>query len=230
MPNLVSFIDSTDYYNVDIEHHYKFVDCKINDDNFKLKLSKIVINGIDAYLYLLTDKNDKHLSLVRLVEKIVSNKIYHQINKSFSIEVQKGYGQVLYKHIFDYNPVDIISDHINTLPGSFNLWKRLLSQLTTYRLDTKNNRSYKVDAINDEFLIWGVEDDFLEVIKQTQWEAVVVENFDDEYYDDEFDDGINYLTLNDAIERTILSDYIVKALKNKKKLKNRADMLLLIKK
>lgn len=113
------------------------------------------------------------------------------------------------------------------------MWKKILKKNPyAIRYDIKNNRKFPID-LDDEFLIWGVPDSFLEVIYQTQWEAVIFENeYDDldygeseETYENTF---VDYLSENDKMERTLLSDYIVEALKKKKQIKDRSNVLILI--
>lgn len=237
MPNLVSSVDVSEYYTPDINLYYQFDECEIDNPDYKLKYVQSKLNGEQIHIYLLTDKNENHLSVLRLVEKDIKDKVYHQINKSYSIIPQKGYGEILYHYCFQIHNVSIISDNLNTLPGSFNLWRKIIKKQNpnVYKIDIKNNRSSKLNLPLNEFLIWGVNDDFLEAIMETPWQAVIFENeYEDPAYDnDDFEDDnhfVDYLSENDKIERTMLSDYIVEALKNKKRIKNRVNTLLLIKK
>lgn len=148
MPNLVAFIDSSNYYHLDIEHYYKFEKCAILHPSFDLKYSSIVLNNKNAVLYLLTDKDGNHLSILRLEEVLICGKIYHQINKSFSIKPQQGHGQLLYQLVFEYHNINIVSDCINSLPGSYNLWKKLINQgIKLFRYDTKNDKTYEIKIV-----------------------------------------------------------------------------------
>lgn len=232
MPNLLSTIDASEYYFDDIEKIYNFQICQTNNQHYILKYALGILNNEPIHLYLLTDLNDKHLSLLRLTEITINNKLYHQINKSYSLVPKNGYGQILYRLSFEINNVPIISDSLNTLPGSFNLWKKLIVNkiVIAYSFNINTFRKSKINLPLKEFNYWGVNNEFLEAIKETPWQAVIFENemdFEDEY--DDYDDfSIDYLSDNDRIERTILSDYIVEALKNKKKIKDRNNILLLI--
>lgn len=233
MPNLIPSMDTSDVYSEDITLHYTFKDIKISNPNFQLKYATGKFNGNASHFYLLTDNDDKHLAVIRLVETIISGRVYHKISKSFAIIQRKGYGEVLYENCIKKHQTAILSDSLNTLPGSFNLWKKLIQRntISVFRFDINNNRRSKIKLPLDEFLIWGVDYSFLEAIKSTPWSAV---NFTDDSLeiDDDSDEAefVNYLTENDVIQRTILSDFIVKALQSKRRVKNRDGILLLVKK
>jgi hypothetical protein len=190
-------------------------------------------NGEISYFYLLTDNSENHLAIIRLVGRNINGRIYHQISKSYSLIQQKGYGEVLYENCLKFHSESIISDNLNTLPGSFNLWKKIINKnsIDVYRFDTFNKRQSKIRLPIDDFLIWGVDESFLEAIQSTPWDSVTFNEFSEEI-DDDSDNAVfvDYLTESDVIERTILSDFIVKALQNKRKIKNRSAILLLIKK
>ncbi|MCO6164498.1 hypothetical protein [Flavobacterium sp. NRK F7] len=236
MPNLISFFNTEEYYHPDLKIYYEFNECEINSPYYKLlHFEGSEKNGKEMHLYLLTDKEDNDLAILKLSTVTYGNKSYYQINKSFSLIPQKGYGLTIYNFCFQFHNGDILSDHINTLPGSFNLWKKLLKneKISAKRLDTKNNKKLNLN-INKEFLIWGISEDYLEAINETPWQAVIFEKEyeNTEYIGDESEDDffVDYLSMNDKIERTILSDYIVKALKNNKKIKDRHNILILIEK
>ena len=233
MPNLLPHIDSSELYNENITNYYDFIDCKINNPNFKLKFANGVYNGENSYFYLLTDNSEKHLAILRLAERNINGRIYHQISKSYSLIQQKGYGEVLYENCLKFHDKNIISDNLNTLPGSFNLWKKIINRnsIDVYRFDTINKRQSKIRLPIDDFLIWGVDNSFLEAIQSTPWDTVTFNESSEEIEDDSDNAAfVDYLTESDVIERTILSDFIVKALQNKKRIKNRSPVLLLIKK
>ena len=119
------------------------------------------------------------------------------------------------------------------MPGSFNLWKKIINRnsIDVYRFDTINKRQSKIRLPIDDFLIWGVDNSFLEAIQSTPWDTVTFNESSEEIEDDSDNAAfVDYLTESDVIERTILSDFIVKALQNKKRIKNRSPVLLLIKK
>jgi hypothetical protein len=233
MPNLIPFVDTSTYYYPEIMQVYQFKKCEIIIKNHFLYTTSQNINNINVHMYLLTDENDKHLSIIRLEEIIFYGKIYHQINKSYSIISQKGYGEILYDSCFRYHTANILSDSKNTIPGSYNLWKKLLNKKRPYKIslfDKINNRKIKINLPFKEYNIWGVDKTFLEAIKESPWEVVIFENDLNLEDDDETDDEswVDYLTEHDKYERTILSDYVVNALQNKKKLKDRNDFLLLV--
>jgi hypothetical protein len=233
VPNLLPYIDSSELYNQDITNYYTFIDCKISTPHFKMKYATGDYNGEISYFYLLTDNSENHLAIIRLVGRNINGRIYHQISKSYSLIQQKGYGEVLYENCLKFHSESIISDNLNTLPGSFNLWKKIINKnsIDVYRFDTFNKRQSKIRLPIDDFLIWGVDESFLEAIQSTPWDSVTFNEFSEEI-DDDSDNAVfvDYLTESDVIERTILSDFIVKALQNKRKIKNRSAILLLIKK
>lgn len=233
MPNLIPNVDFSEYFDHNIFSYYKFTDCNIQNVDYKLKHSSTIENGINVNYYLLTTTTNDLLAVLRLTELNIHGKIYHKINKSYSVRPQNGHGEILYRFSFNIHPISIISDGINTLPGSFNLWKKIInkSNIDIFKFDLKNNRKHQIHQPLDEFLIWGVDDYFLETIKSTPWEAVIFENEFESLDDNEEDNfSVDYLSDNDRIERTILSDYIVKALKNKNKITNRSHIVLLIEK
>jgi len=230
MPNLVSYIDASEYYHPDIRRYYDFEEIAFGENDFKL----FHFEGNGVHLYLLTDVNEIDLAIMRLVEIELHGNKYYQISKSFSVITQKGYGETLYNLCFNLHKGNLVSDCINTLPGSYNLWKKILrkNSAIAVRYDSKNNRKFEID-LDDESLIWGVPDNFRDIILETPWEAVIFENeYDDLDYgeDDEFFESsfVDYLSENDKIERTLLSDYIVEALKKKRKIKDRSEILILV--
>jgi hypothetical protein len=233
MPNLIPFVDTSTYYYPAIMQAYEFIKCEILIKNHFLYTTSQNISNVNIHMYLLTDEDNKHLSIIRLKEITLSGKIYHQINKSYSIISQKGYGEVLYDSCFKYHNVNILSDSKNTIPGSYNLWKKLLNKKRLYKIslyDKINNRKIKINLPFKEYNIWGVDETFLEAIKESSWEAVIFENELTVEEENETDDEsrLDYLTEHDKYERTILSDYVVNALQNKNKLKDRNDFLLLV--
>ncbi len=133
---------------------------------------------------------------------------------------------------FEHHTDEILSDSKNTLPGSFNLWLKILKRKKKYVVslfNTQNGRITKIVKPINELDIWGVPKDFLEIIKATPWEATI---FEDEYneIDDEYDESyyVNYLTEHEKYERSYLTDYIVKLLKKKSEIKDRGHILLLV--
>ncbi|MEO8234858.1 MAG: hypothetical protein ABI549_05535 [Flavobacterium sp.] len=233
MPNLIPFIDTSEYYHSDIRRYYEFEEIEINLPAFKLFHFEGLEKEREMHLYLLTNSKEENLAILRLVAVDLHGITYYQICKSYSIVIQKGYGETLYSLCFNIHNGSFISDYINTLPGSYNLWKKILRKNpNAIRYDTKNNRKFPID-LEDEFLIWGVPNSFLEIILQTQWEAVIFEN---EYEDLDYGESeesyestfVDYLSENDKMERTLLSDFIVEALKKKKKIKDRSDIVILI--
>ncbi len=230
MPNLTSYIDTSEYYHVDIRRYYDFIELEIDLDEFKL----LQFEGSDMHLYLLTDNNDDDLALIRLVKVAFHGKQFYQISKSFSLKPRKGYGEILYNLCFGFYSGSLVSDHVNTLPGSYNLWKKILRKNggNAIRYDSKNDRKFPID-LNDESLIWGVPDDFRNEILKTPWQAVIFENeYDEVGYgdnDETFEESfVDYLSENDKIERTILSDYIVEAFKQKRQIRDRHQILILM--
>lgn len=235
MPNLISSVNFSEYYTPDITRYYDFIEYKIDNPNLKLKYVQSNLNGEEIHIYLLTDIEENHLSVLRLIEKSINGRTFHQISKSYSIISQKGYGEILYRYCFNIHDVNIISDNLNTLPGSFNLWRKIINKknLNVLKYDISKNRTSQISLPLDEFLIWGINEYFLEAILETPWQAVIFENeYENPLYDEIEEENyfIDYLSESDKIERTLLSDYIVEALKKKKRIKNRENTLLLIKK
>lgn len=236
MPNLIPYIDTSEIYDIDISTKYDFIDCRINNQNYQLKFAAGIYNGKKSYYYLLTDNEDKHLAILRLVELIIDGQVYHQISKSYSLIQQHGYGEILYENCLKIHDTDIVSDKLNTLPGSFNLWRKIINKnnLVIFSFNILNKRKSRIKLPLNEFQIWGVENSFLEAIKVTPWEAVRFSDGSEDVEDvedvSENENFIDYLTEEDIIQRTILSDFIVKALQSKRKILNREAILLLFKK
>lgn len=235
MPNLILEIDLTQFYDSDLERYYDFEECFIDDDlGFRLLKAKAIIQNEDSLLYLLVDKEGLHLSVLRLVKVTIKDITYFQIKKSYSPIPKMGYGYVLYKFVFQYHRAHIISDSYNTLPGSYNIWMKII-QNESYNCKILNLETGKQDLINkpiDELKIWGVETDYLDEIEQTNWEPVLFEDeFNSEGEDDDYDEGfyVNYLSEHDKYERNMVSDFVVRALKKGvNKIKDRKNTVLLI--
>lgn len=64
MPNLVSYIDASEYYHPEIRRYYDFEEIPIGENDFKL----YHFEGNGVHLYLLTDANKTDLAIIRLVE------------------------------------------------------------------------------------------------------------------------------------------------------------------
>jgi hypothetical protein len=222
MPNLIESIDHTQFYDPDINLFYDFVDCDIEiEGGLKLLMVNAIIQNENSTLYLLVDSDDNHLSVLRLVEYFCHGSIYSQIKKSYSPVPNEGYGYILYRLVIDFHEGPIISDSYNTLPGSYNLWKKLIKN-TKYQVKTlslNSGRSYSIKNPLNELLIWGVELDYLEDIDSTEWDQVIFpEDFQPIDLDDEYDEDffVRYLTENEKYSRTMVSDFVVRALRNGK--------------
>ncbi|MCJ8288359.1 MAG: hypothetical protein HRT58_21950 [Crocinitomicaceae bacterium] len=167
--------------------------------------------------------------------KILINRTqYFQIKKSYSPVPNRGFGYLLYKLVLDNQEGKIISDSVNTLPGSYNVWMKLLKN-NAYNIQLLNLQSGKKTNISepiDDLKIWGVEPDYLEGIDQTSWGAVIFEDEfipedEDDYYEEEY--YVNYLSENDKYERNMVSDFVVRALKmGNNKIKDRKNNVLLV--
>ena len=232
MPNLIDFLDTSDIYDIGIMFVYDF-NLLEKRDRFKFFYANFLDSGINTFLYLLTDLNDEHLSILRLVEVNICNKIYFQVKKSYSIIPNEGFGKILYELCFRYHEGSIVSDTKNTLPGSYNLWVSLINskQYQIKKLNIKTGRISGIRMPLNELNIWGVENEMFEIINETEWESVV---FEDEYtseyvsennneeeeeefdeYDEEF--YVRYLDDNIRYQRNYLTDFIVRVLKQSKK-------------
>ena len=235
MPNLIFSIDPSQFYNPDITIYYDFIDCGVQIENeLKLLKTEAEISNENSILFLLVDENEKHLSILRLVKITIRNSDYFQIRKSYSPIQNKGYGYLLYRLVINTFEGTIISDSYNTLPGSYNIWMKLLrnKQYTIQILNLESGIKNNIEKPINELKIWGVETDYLEEINKTEWDAVVFEDEfvpedEDDYYDEEYE--VNYLSENDKYERNMVSDFVVRALKKgKNKIKDRKNTVLLV--
>lgn len=236
MPNLILSIDPSDFYDPDITQYHQFKECKIvTQKENKLLKAETTVNGEKSVLYLLIDKEEKHLSIIRLVKISINGDDYFQIKKSFSPVPNQGFGYSLYCLVIENQIGHIISDSFNTLPGSYNVWMKLLKNIK-YKIQLFNISSGKATGIKrpiNELNIWGVEEEYLEEIDATEWGSVV---FEEEFVpEDEFDEydeqySASYLSENDKYERNMVSDFVVRALKKgKNKIKDRKNTVLFIK-
>ena len=235
MPNLILSIDESQFYDPDITRFHDFIDCEIQiKDDCKLLKAEAKINNENSILYLLTDQEGKDLSIIRLVNISIFNEDYFQIKKSYSPIPNKGYGYLLYCLVIENHKGSIVSDSFNTLPGSYNVWMKLLRD-KKYAIQLFNivtGRKSNIDNPINELKIWGVETEYLEEIDKTEWGSVIFENEftpknEDDLYEEEY--YINYISENDKYDRSLVSDFVVKALKKgKKKIKDRKNTLLMI--
>lgn len=235
MPNLFFSFDPSNFYDSNIERLYNFEDCNIHStDNYKLLKAEAVIDKENSILFLLVNEDGKHLSILRLVETLIFDSRYFQIKKSYSPVRGNGYGYHLYILVIEHVSTSIISDSFNTLPGSYNVWQKLLlnNNYDVRVLNTQTGKIAKIKQPLDDLTIWGVVPDYLEEIENTQWDAVIFEDEfipvnEDDFYDEEY--HVNYLTENDKYDRTMVSDWVVRALKQgKSKIKDRKNIVLVI--
>ncbi len=235
MPNLILSIDPSQFYDPDITRFYPFEDTKINiQENLRLLKAAAIVNNEDSILFLIVDSDDNHMSILRLVKVLINQSEYFQIKKSFSPVSNKGYGYLLYCLVLENHIGDIISDSFNTLPGSYNVWMKILKNdvYNVQLLNLQNGKKNKIAKPIDDLKIWGVESDYLEEIDQTSWDTSVFEDEfipegEDDFYEEEY--YVNYLSENDKYERNMVSDFVVRALKKgSNKIKDRKNNVLLV--
>lgn len=124
-------------------------------------------------IYALTDINENYFLAILRLKKIIINEVeYYQINKSKAFIQRKGYATILYEYAFCYSSLPIISDKIQTKPGSSELWKTFQKKQETkpYEilvLNTNVNTERLFTARDySDYDIWGWDEDFLALSKE----------------------------------------------------------------
>ena len=91
-----------------------------------------------------------------------NNKEYCEISNVEVLTRRKGYCSFLYKIVITTSDIPIISDNLNTLPGSFNIWKylRFSWKPKNYQIGYINlsyNRIYKWSGKTPDHHICGMQ-------------------------------------------------------------------------
>lgn len=246
MPNLFSPADLNEGYLFNKEFD-ALTFTKVDDVALiKLEEDLSVYKAINKdYIFLKLEGNDnKCLCVLRLKLKNVNGVNYYSVDKSHSFEKGKGYAVPLYEYAFCYFDLPIISDEIQTMPGSSKLWKKLQkkqdeSEYEIYVFNTQTNhhglyltRNYNV------YDIWGWPKENVEIFKEApDFIETMTEfaNFNETtstgFYEFDNEEEIQeLLELNFYYSSTLHRDLKYFLVHGKKRLKDRKHILLLGKK
>ena len=239
MPNLYSPEDlATGYLIDDYYHNYlKFYQMR-NTNLIQLQAGLKIRRAIDtdSLYFRLENNNNKHLSVIRLKEITLHNKLYYLVDKSHSFVKGQGYVIPLYEYAFCYLKYPVISDSNQTKPGSSNLWKKLQGRqaVNSYNLfvintntqhkglyETRNYSDYDVWGWEREKIeLYNINPDFISGIGEFEdnYNEDIIEN-DEVYYEEDEDDLFNEIPLIDPVFLKYLK-------RGKKKLKDRKHIRL----
>ena len=159
------------------------------------------------YIKLVDNVQGDIVSFVRLDSESHFGEEYKEIKLSYSKFPQRGYVRYIFSILlFDFE-YHLMSDSLNTIPGSMNFWKKIRhlenSECRVLNISTRYTRLYNTQA---DHLIWGL---------------------DDEYF---VNGELNSLFVEDFWERKIInSDLYNFIVDNQKKISNRENLRLTIK-
>lgn len=133
---------------------YNFVRKEHEDFLFAFK-------GDSVFVKLVDNVQLDIVSFVRLDTEIHFDKEYKVIKLSYSKFPKRGHVRYIFSILlfdFDYN---IMSDSLNTIPGSMNFWKKIKqlenSECRLLNISTKYSRLYDNQ---EDHLIWGLDDEY----------------------------------------------------------------------
>ncbi len=149
----------------------------IEDANLIEKPESLVIKEYkepSSIYYILTDLvNDYILSIMRLKKINLNNELYYKIDKSKSFIERQGYATVLYEYAFCHCNLPIISDKIQTKPGSSDLWKKFQKkqeqsnyEILVLNVETNHKGLFTTRDYSD-YRVWGWDMDFIALIEDT---------------------------------------------------------------
>lgn len=172
MPILIKPEDLNSNYLIDERfNNYIFeviADVENKPDNIDL-LRYQVDNFI--IIKLQNNQNNSLLSTIRLKIENINGQNYYVVNKVNSIIKKMGYAKFLYEYCFTNLNLPVISDNIQTRPGSYNLWKSFLInpnekyEILIFNTETNNKMKYSTRNFND-YKIWGWDGDFINLAQE----------------------------------------------------------------
>lgn len=139
--------------------------CPENTTLLKCELKSSVIIKLNR------NEDNALLAIIRLKIENIHGEDYFKIDKVSSIVRKKGYAKFLYEYCFLNLELSVISDRIQTKPGSADLWKSFLNshnelyEILIFNTETNNKMKYSTRNFND-YKIWGWYEDFLELAKE----------------------------------------------------------------
>lgn len=148
----------------------EYVNAPRTNDNVNIpntKTVKINTDG-DTIIKLIDDNTDELLSLMRLVPYNVNGDEYYKVDKVKAFVRGQSNGIHLYKYCIYELDKPLISDKIQTLPGSVTLWKKMKDQsldenFGIYVLNENTGRKvlFKRPYVFTDYEVWGWDRDFI---------------------------------------------------------------------
>lgn len=243
MPNLFSPADLSEGYLFNNE--FDALTFTKVDDTALIELdedSSILIATNEKYTFLrLEGKENKMLCVLRLKLKSIQGQNYYSVDKSHSVVKGKGYAVPLYEYAFCYLDSPIISDEIQTMPGSSKLWKKFQKkqekseyEIYVFNIKTNNQGQYLTRNYND-YDIWGWSKENIQIFRNAPdfvENLTDFENFDETTFTEfdgfELEDEIqDSLEINFKYTSTLHPDLEKFLVSGKKRLKDREHILLL---
>lgn len=243
MPNLFSPADLSEGYLFNDEFD-ALTFTKVSDTTL-IELEEdlsILIATNEEYTFLkLEEKENNMLCVLRLKLISIQAQNYYSVDKSHSIEKGKGYAVPLYEYSFCYLDSPIVSDKIQTMPGSSKLWKKFQKkqheseyEINVFNTETNNQGRYLTRNYND-YDIWGWSKENIQIFREApdfvenltdfeNYDETTFTEFDGYGLEDEIQDSLDVVfkftsTLHPDLEKFLIS--------GKKRLKDRGHILLL---
>lgn len=117
--------------------------------------------------YRIIDIDDENTQGLLITTNVThNNRIYCEISNVEILNRRKGFCSFLYKYIIATSKIPVISDNLNTLPGSMDVWKSLRFDWNpkNYRIsyiNLLNAKVYKWNKRTEDHNIWGMSKDFI---------------------------------------------------------------------
>lgn len=122
------------------------------------------------HFYKLTTLQNYKVSLLRLVAENVCNEDFFRVSKIHSRIRHKGYATTLYLAAIFNSQLNLISDTTLTIPGSYNIWRKLfkiqneLSAFTIMTVDINKKKETELNTKTPITRIYGFDTGLLEII------------------------------------------------------------------
>jgi len=225
MPNIIdrNSVEVNSFIDFYFDNQLNFKEIEQNE--------KYCINYAEDFeykYYLLCDSDNVRLSVIRFkINVVIGKNQYFQINKSYSWERDKGHGLYLYKYSIKHIGSSILSDKLQSRPGSFNIWKKLIKddEFDVKVININNKRILGIKSDYDEYDIWGAFEHQIESIKQIPFESVFDETTDVFVNNSEllYDESFSQINVSEDI-----INYIRRGHEKKSKIRNRENILLIV--
>lgn len=210
MPNLISSEDLSEGYLIN-DDYKKMTFVKVPDvSKIEIDSGKVITSASkNGYLYYRLENEDGfELSLVRLKKEVINNKEFYSVDKSRSFIKGKGYAIPLYEYSFCYLELPVISDSMQTKPGSSNLWKKFKERqiISSYEIRVFNTETDHTNVFTNrnynDYDVWGWDPDFIQMVKDDP---------------DFLDEALKYKNINTELYRFINSN--INKIRDRKKIR-----------